>query len=49
MYGYNHVLLQVLKAFFASKRDVEKYGTLVLDEIKLREGVEFIKLTSLFQ
>lgn len=47
-YGYNHVVLQALEAFFADKRDVEKYGTLVLDEIKLREGVEFNKSTYKF-
>lgn len=34
-YGYNHVVLQALEAFFADKRDVEKYSTFVLDEIKL--------------
>ncbi|KAH8020055.1 hypothetical protein HPB51_023938 [Rhipicephalus microplus] len=47
-HGYNHMVLQALEAFFAGKRDVEKYGTLVLDEIKLREGVQFNKSTYKF-
>lgn len=47
-YGYNQVVLKALEAFFSSKRDVEKCGTLVLDEIKLREGVDFNKSTYKF-
>ncbi|KAH7964589.1 hypothetical protein HPB51_027173 [Rhipicephalus microplus] len=46
--GYNQVVLKALEAFFSSKRDVEKCGTLVLDEIKLREGVDFNKSTYKF-
>ncbi|KAH8027288.1 hypothetical protein HPB51_004115 [Rhipicephalus microplus] len=47
-YGYNQVVLKALEAFFSSKRDVEECGTLVLDEIKLREGVDFNKSTYKF-
>lgn len=40
-YGYNEVALKTIETFFQDKPDVEKLGTLVLDEIKLRASVDF--------
>lgn len=47
-YGYNEVALDTIRAFFRDKPAVQRCGTLVLDEIKLKESVDFNKSTYKF-
>lgn len=44
-YGFNEVALESIQAFFKDVRPIERCGTIVLDEIKLRESVDFNKST----
>ena len=44
----NEVALKAIQAFFKDKPEVERFGTLVLDEIKLRESIDFNKSTYKF-
>ncbi|KAH9364935.1 hypothetical protein HPB48_017970 [Haemaphysalis longicornis] len=47
-YGYNEVALGTISASFSDKPAVQRYGTLILDEIKLKESVDFNKSTYKF-
>ncbi|KAL1482039.1 hypothetical protein MTO96_015125 [Rhipicephalus appendiculatus] len=47
-YGYNAVALETIQAFFKDKPGVQRCGTLVLDEIKLKESVDFNRSTYKF-
>lgn len=47
-YGYNEVALDTICAFFRDKPAVQRCGTLVLDEIKLKESLDFNKSTYKF-
>ncbi|KAH8029949.1 hypothetical protein HPB51_005973 [Rhipicephalus microplus] len=44
-YGFYEVALESIPAFFKDVRPIERRGTVVLDEIKLRESVDFNKST----
>ncbi|KAG0416296.1 hypothetical protein HPB47_006512 [Ixodes persulcatus] len=39
-YGFNKVALEAIQAYFNSKPGSSNYGTLLIDEMKLRESVE---------
>lgn len=47
-YGYNEVALGTISASFSDKPAVQRYGKLILEEIKLKESVDFNKSTYKF-
>lgn len=40
-YGFNKVALESIQAYFKEKGGTSNYGTILIDEIKLRQAVEF--------